>query len=259
MAAQKWTLKFRELAEGASLVEAKPPKSRRTLKGGESPRYVQAYVQATGMQERAQKLMSYSGDDVQYMEAVIEEEHMANAKSKTSDKLNTDQIAKLFDLDTYEDLNERNIDYIAEQGHYAYKAAIEDGASEEEADEANMKGQEEADGELFRQWHDGVMAAAEDLFGKHGLTLVPVGKQGSAAYPYEYKVVPEESWDKAVVAIIETINGVGDYHFSSVREFLDSGPYTARSGVLEHLGYIASYPEVYGDTSARRIYEGHFR
>jgi len=185
-------------------------------------------------------------------------EHTPNAKSKVSDKINMDGIAELFGLDTYEHLHERNIDYFGDAGYEARKYALSEGASEEEADEADMKAQEEADTEMFHQWHSAVMAAAESLFEKHGLTLVPAGKKGER-YPYEYKVVPEESWEKALVPIIETVNGVGYFHFGSVKEFLRSGPYTPREGVLTHMHWIKDYPAVYGDTSAQRIYERSFR
>jgi hypothetical protein len=186
----------------------------------------------------------------------VEEARKAPWHGPVKDKLNTDEIAKLFDIDTYEDLHERNIDNLFEAGSYARKEALDSGASEEEAEAAEMKAEEEADTELFHQWHDGVMAAAEYLFEKHRLVLVPVKKSD---YPFEYRVVPEKSWEDAATAIVETINGVGYFHFSSLREFLDSGPYTPRSAVLTHLHYTARYPEVYGDTSARRIYERSFR
>ena len=181
------------------------------------------------------------------------------AKQKVSDKINVDEIAKLFGLPEYSEFSERNIDNTGEVGYFARKEALAQGASEEEADEADIKAQEGAEAELFHQWHDGVMAAAESLFEKHGLTLEPRPVNKTDRYPYEYKVVPEESWEKALVPIIETVNGVGMFHFSGVKEFLRSGPYTPREGVLTHLHWIKSYPEVYGDTSARRIYERSFR
>jgi hypothetical protein len=181
------------------------------------------------------------------------------AKQKVSDKINVDEIAKLFGLPEYSEFSERNIDNTGEVGYFARKEALAQGASEEEADEADIKAQEGAEAELFHQWHDGVMAAAESLFEKHGLTLEPRPVNKTDRYPYEYKVVPEESWEKALVPIIETVNGVGYFHFGSVKEFLRSGPYTPREGVLTHMHWIKSYPEVYGDTSAQRIYERSFR
>ena len=65
--------------------------------------------------------------------------------------------------------------------------------------------------------------------------------------------------DVLLEKIRETINGVGDFHFSSLREFLDSGPYTARQAVLGHLRSIRSYPAVYGGSGAHQMYEQHWR
>ena len=256
MAAQKWTLVFREERSGdVVLTKARPPKTRRFVEGSAIPAYVRAQAPYYG--GRASVLMGYSGDNVQHIDAMIEEEHMANAK--VSDKINMDGIAELFGLDTYEHLHEQNIDYFGDAGYEARKYALSEGASEEEADEADMKAQEEADTEMFHQWHSAVMAAAESLFEKHGLTLEPRPVNKTDRYPYEYKVVPEESWEKALVPIIETVNGVGMFHFSGVKEFLRSGPYTPREGVLTHMHWIKDYPAVYGDTSAQRIYERSFR
>lgn len=51
----------------------------------------------------------------------------------------------------------------------------------------------------------------------------------------------------------------GDFHFDSLREFLASGPYTARQAVLSHLGYLKRHPHVYGGPSPRQMYEQHWR
>ena len=55
------------------------------------------------------------------------------------------------------------------------------------------------------------------------------------------------------------VNGVDYFHFGTLKEFLDSGPYSGREAVLNHIGYIPQWAEVYGDTDARRIYESHVR
>lgn len=72
---------------------------------------------------------------------------------------------------------------------------------------------------------------------------------------YDFKIVPSNSWDDAANKIRETINGVGTFHFNNLREFLSSGPYTARQAVLSHLGYIKRYPDVYGGSGARQLYD----
>jgi hypothetical protein len=80
--------------------------------------------------------------------------------SKVSDKINANELAELFGLTTYDDLHEHNIDYIWEAGNYAYKEALDDDASEEEAEEARDKAEQEADRELFENWHSALMNAA---------------------------------------------------------------------------------------------------
>lgn len=177
---------------------------------------------------------------------------------KVKDKLNLDELAHLFDLPAWEKIDESNMDNQWEHGNYAYKEALEHGASEAKAEKAREKAEEEAGSEVYVSWGEGVIAAADQLFRYHYLELIPI--KGTGRYPYEFKVVPKTTWDSALGQIIETINGVGMFHFASAREFLDSGPYsTPRIGVLTHLHHIASYPAVYGDYSAKRTFERSFR
>jgi len=181
------------------------------------------------------------------------------ARTPIQDKINIEELAKMFDLSSWDEIDERNRDNIWETGDYAYKNALSDGDSEEKAEKAREDAEGEAGHDLYKNWHDGVMAAADALFGEHGLELAPIKSRGNDR-PFEYRIAPTESWDAALKQIIETINGVGMFHFSSRREFLDSGPYaTARIGVLRHVHHISSYPEVYGGTSAARYFEQGFR
>jgi hypothetical protein len=86
--------------------------------------------------------------------------------SRQSDKINVNQIAALLKLPEYDSVHESNIDgYIGEAGSAAYGQALAGGATEEEAEEADMKAQEEADAELFHQWHGGVMHARSAVLG----------------------------------------------------------------------------------------------
>jgi len=176
------------------------------------------------------------------------------------DKLNVDELATMFKLPTWDKIDEMNIDTIWENGDAAYKEALQDGESEKKAEESREKAEHAAGNEVYRTWHDAVMSAAENLFGKHHLELIAVPMKRKSVRPYEYRVQPKTSWDAALKQIIETINGVGMFHFSSAREFLDSGPYaSARIGVLTHLHHIKDYPRVYGGTSAQHLYERAFR
>lgn len=180
--------------------------------------------------------------------------------SKSSDKRNIDQLAQMFDLPPYDDVDELNRDHIMEAGHYAYKSAIEEDESEDEAEAAREKAEMRAQDEIFGNWYDAVERAASQLFDEHDLELQPTGKQGTKERRYEFKIVPKTSWLKSAEKIRQTADGVGfAYVGNDVKEFLSLGPWSPRQAVLEHLGVIRSYPEVYGSSSARHIYDHAFR
>lgn len=186
---------------------------------------------------------------------------MLHASSeKVSDKVDINELARMFDLPDYDKIDEQNVDYVWENGNYAYKEALQQGESEEEAEEARQKAEGEAQTEIYSKWHGGVLAAAEQLFGEHELELVPLRPKHRGSLPYEFRVVPKTSWNDSLKLIIETINGVGYFHFSSPKEFLSSGPYaSARIGVLTHLHHIKDHPAVYGGTSASSIFDRSWR
>ncbi len=182
--------------------------------------------------------------------------HATKARTdKPSDKINIAQIAEMFGLPDWDKIDEMN------QQHYWEMSR---GA---EGEEAQLEAEREAQDEVFAQWYDAVESAASKLFEEHGLELKPAGKWHPSTYtktkaerrPYDLKIVPSTSWNDAADKIRETINGVGDFHFNSLREFLDSGPYTARQAVLSHLGYIKKYPAVYGGSGAHQMYEQAWR
>lgn len=166
--------------------------------------------------------------------------HATKAKAGIGDKMNIDQLAKLFGLPDFDKIDEMNQDHYHEMSQ---------GAGDEE------EAEREAQTAVYNQWYDAVESAASKLFEQHGLELTPTGKQGTEKRRYEFKIVPSKSWDDAANKLRETINGVGDFHFDNLREFLASGPYTAKQAVLSHLGYIKRYPDVYGSSSARRMYD----
>lgn len=165
---------------------------------------------------------------------------------RSSGVINIEQLAEMFELPSWDDIEELNEEYIFD--------ATRGAESEEEA----MKAQEEAASELYRKWHDSVESVAESLFAVHGLVLTPKKHKG-ALRPYEYKVEPKTDWRDAANKIRETINGVGYFHFTTLQEFLDSGPWTAREATLGHLHWTKRYPEVFGESSARRIFDAAWR
>lgn len=180
--------------------------------------------------------------------------------AKGSDRRNIDQLAAMFDLPPWDDIDELNRENIWIPGNQAYESAIEEGESEDVAEKARERAEERAGEEIYNTWYDAVERAAEELFGKHHLELVQTGRQGTPKRRYEFKIVPKVSWRDAAEKIRQTADGVGyAYVGNDVNEFLKLGPWTPRQAVLEHLGVIADYPEVYGSHSARQIYEVAFR
>ena len=169
----------------------------------------------------------------------------AEAGGKTTgDKITIDQLAKLFDLPDWDKIDEMN-----QQNYWEMSKGADDAEAAEQ----------EAQTEIYNRWYDAVESAASKLFEEHGLELSHTGKQGTENRRYNFKIVPSTSWDAAANKIRETINGVGTFHFDNLREFLDSGPYTARQAVLSHLGYIKRYPAVYGGLGANQMYEHAWR
>lgn len=170
--------------------------------------------------------------------------------AQLSGKISIEQLAKMFGLPDWDRIDEMNQDYYWQQAH---------GAGDEEA---QLTAEQEAQGEVWAKWYDAVESAASKLFEEHGLELHGIVKgrdKGRDRRPYEFKIVPTTSWNDAADKIRETVNGYGAFHFNNLREFLDSGPYTARQAVLEHLHWIKQYPAVYGSTSAQQMYERAWR
>lgn len=168
------------------------------------------------------------------------------SKAGPSDKITIDQLAKLLGLPDWDSVDERN------QHHYWEMSR---GAEDEDAQiEAEQKAQEE----VYRQWYDAVESTAEKLLGEHGLELLAMKhtrKVNQNYRPHVLKIIPSKSWDDAADKIRETINGVGDYHFNNLKEFLDTEASTARQAVLSRLGYIKRYPAVYGGPGPNQMYE----
>ena len=172
--------------------------------------------------------------------------------TKLKNTLTMDKLTGLFGLPTLDTVYDSSFDYVAECGGWAEVYALRGGATEEEAESARVAAETEANTEVCDKWYAGVTGAAERLFEVHGLRLVK-RRDGS------FTVKPVKSWDDALTQIRETINGVGYFHFSNNAEFLRSGPYTPMQAVLSHLHWTADYPAVYGEESAKCIYENAWR
>jgi hypothetical protein len=146
-----------------------------------------------------------------------------------------------------DDLSRNDLTFI-----YAHKEAIEAGKTEEEAEGFAMQAEEDEATEAIEKYTKAVMKVVNELYAEHDLELVETDR---TCYPYKFQVVPKVSWRESAKKIIETINGVGMFEFRNVDEFLRSGPYTPRSGVMSHLHWVADHPMVYEGTKASRLIE----
>lgn len=187
----------------------------------------------------------------------------ALGKEKLKEKFNVNELAEFFDIPTWEDIDENFSDYSADNDiwGYAHREALEEGKSEEEAEEIALQAESDARDEYYTKWHDAMISAVEKTMAHIHMDLTPVKPKDSkpGLRPYEYKVSPTKDWKDSADQIRDIINGVGMFGFDTLKEFLDSGPYTAREAVLSHLHYANSYADVYGDRSAKDIYHREMR
>jgi len=169
------------------------------------------------------------------------------------DRIDVDRIAKMFGLPDYDKVQESNIEYLSQAYEPALREAKEEGLSDTKAEERAQKAEEAAQDELYRTWHSAVMAAADRIFEAHALYLMPA--RAGERTPYEYVIRPDQgkTWDDAARKIAATIEGVGMFEIP-VEDLR-----AAKKFVLSHLGHMSSYPEVYGTSSASRIYESSWR
>jgi len=178
-------------------------------------------------------------------------------RTKTSDTFTFEELCEAVGLkasyEGMEKLVERNHDYIFGAGDYAYMQAIEDGEDEDKANEAREEAQMEADDEISTAYINAAIETIENALTKHfALDLTEVKERKGEQT--RWKITPLRTWRESLGHIVETINGVGLFRFDSIREFLDSGPYTEREGVLTHLHYLADYSSVYGVRSLERTF-----
>lgn len=177
---------------------------------------------------------------------------------KATDKTNLNELAEMLGLRTVDDYQDRIMNNSNDTWSYVHKEALSEGLSEEEAEEKAQQAEQEENDEAIGKHIDAVTEVAENLLEKHGLTLAPIMYRGKPS-KFDFKIAPQKSWSDAAAKLMETINGVGYFHFSNLKEFLDSGPYSVRDASLKHVHWIKDYGEVYGDGSPKGDYDRKMR
>ena len=161
---------------------------------------------------------------------------------------------KLKDTFTIEELcEELGIEYddgsdwdFGEVWSIQYDYSLGQGKSEEEAREEAQEAMDSASEDEWKKYAAALENVFEDYFGYADLEVIE--KEG-----YKYKLLPKTDWKHSATEIVEIINGVGYFRYDSLREFLDSGPYTPRQAVLSHLHWIKQYGNVFGTHSPEQM------
>jgi hypothetical protein len=107
-----------------------------------------------------------------------------------------------------------------------------------------------------RSLKDAILGFANGFAGVcEWLEDVEKGVEPIAAAKKAYKNVRRRkvAVKKATRELSETVGGVGYFHFGSVKELTDSGPWTVREAVLGHLGWMKDWYEVYGERRPRNF------
>ena len=119
--------------------------------------------------------------------------------------------------------------------------------SEELQNESKCEcGFEDQRGQLYDKYVSAVESIAEKLLNEHGLTLIKNEKK------FNYRIMPQQNWLDAAGKVMTTIEGYGMFGYNGrVKEFLRSGPYTAREAVLQHTHWLKEWYAVYCDGNAQ--------
>lgn len=168
--------------------------------------------------------------------------------------LHTYDLAELLGLTTWDDISERNYEHVWEAGDISVRAAREEADGEDIDDESIRDAAEcAAETALYSAWSDAVSEIADHMFEMYGMVLRRIQSR-----PGYWRIVPSGpvgTWERCADEFRATINGVGEFHFATLKEFLESGPYTAREAALSHLGYMRRHYEVYGGQGIRSRFE----
>ena len=177
-----------------------------------------------------------------------------NAKGARPILVKWEEMAKDLGIKTYDQFDFDTSEVYGHAHREALKEAegydMDESAAEAFAEEKALEAEGEYSESLFKAYMSALEEAVERTFEPANLDV--------SFSDWTFRLSPKKSWEDSAKQIIEVINGVGYFHFSTLREFLDSGPYTAREAVEKHLHWMKSYGDVYGDPSPARIFEKSF-
>lgn len=155
--------------------------------------------------------------------------------------------AMCLDLQTTQEAEYSIMDYSGDTYSYVLKEAKEEGYTDEEAEEKAMLAEDQERSEEFEKYKDSLLNTTRYLLNFHDIELEVKTKR---------YYLTSKSWKETAEKVKETINGMGPFYYESVKEFKEVGPYKNYcEAAIQHLHWVKYYPEVYGCTSYRRVYE----
>jgi uncharacterized protein YpuA (DUF1002 family) len=133
-----------------------------------------------------------------------------------------------------------------------YNEAKKQNKDEEESEKIAQEAETSYAEECYTKHNNAIQRVAEHYFSLIKLNL----DFRSDGYVLIYE---ETTWEDSAKKILELINGYGQFYFSSLEDFLESGPFTVKEAVLEHLSYLKFYGKIYGDASPEQMFERYYR
>lgn len=178
-------------------------------------------------------------------------------------QITIDQMAELLDLKIPFDFME-NVDFantwteawqfklneLSRNHDHEHSADLIDDLAREFADKCEDKERDE----LYSKYCDAIVRVFETFLIHHNLQLNTFSKK-----TVKHFIIPVVSWRDAANHILETVNGVGFFYFNSLRDFLDSGPYSPKQAVMSHLHWMKRYSDVYGGYSPQKLLDSFMR
>ncbi len=164
-----------------------------------------------------------------------------------------DFLLDVMDMDRIPGRSDDALDFTYPETYdYAYKQAVEEGYTDQEAEEKAQEAEGEERDEDYKRWVDAVEHAINSCLEPHKLELVE--KDG------KYYIAAPEGWHKAADELACTISGYGTFHYNDGKELKEVGPYKSYClAVMEHIHWMKYHAEVYGTSGYARVYDAYIQ
>jgi len=164
----------------------------------------------------------------------------------TQDKVSVSYFSNLFGCISLDELIEENIDFVFQSVYESLKA--------EDRNDPNY--QDKCDDEADKYWEKIVEAyysALNTIFTylseECGVTCLLVKESNSITFD-------SPSWEEALNIVLDSIHGVGAFHFEDGTDLINSGPYDgAKGAVIHHIHWHACRGEIYGSQSITAMFK----